>query len=146
MRAGSVPPVPSQLTDVLPTVLEAIGAAYPTRYNGHEILPYEGRSLLGALRGGPPSDGALYWEHTGNAAMRRGQWKLVREYPRPWELYEVSRDRSEIHDVANRYTDVVRELSAEWEQWAARVGVIPWEVTVNMYLARGLTEDDASQA
>jgi len=90
-----------QLTDVMPTILEATGAAYPSQYAGRTILPCEGRSLLPALRGKSSPDGALYWEHTGNAAIRRGPWKLVREYPAPWELYDMSKDRSEQHNLAD---------------------------------------------
>jgi arylsulfatase A-like enzyme len=145
---GGLPPgrivhAPAQLTDVLPTILDATGAGYPTRYNGHEILPYEGDSLLPVLRGGPAPDHGLYWEHTGNAAIRGGTWKLVRDWPLPWEVYDLSRDRSEIHDLADEHPEVVRELSPDWDAWARRVGVIPWEVTVNMYLERGQTEEEA---
>ena len=89
LRSGSVVKTAFQLTDVLPTILEATGASYPTQHNGQEIVPYEGRSLLPALRGESAPDGTLYWEHTGNAAIRRGPWKLVRDYPQPWELYEA---------------------------------------------------------
>ena len=46
LRNGSVVRAPFQLVDVLPTVLEATGASYPAHYNGREIIPYEGRSLL----------------------------------------------------------------------------------------------------
>jgi arylsulfatase len=145
LAAGSVTHAPAQLTDVLPTILDATGASYPTRYNGHDILPYEGRNLLPMLRGGRAPEGALYWEHTGNAAIRRGTWKLVRDWPKPWELYDVSCDRSELHDLADQHPEVVRELGADWEQWAARAGVIPWEVIVNWHLERGHTEEDARE-
>ena len=128
---------PFQLTDVMPTILEATGAAYPSRFNGRGITPLEGRSLLPALRGKTPPDGTLYWEHTGNAAIRRGQWKLVRDYPQPWELYDLSKDRSELRDLAARHPDLVAELAGEWQVWADRVGVLPWEVTVNLYAERG---------
>jgi arylsulfatase len=93
--------------------------------------------MLPALRGEAAADGTLFWEHTGNAAIRRGRWKLVRDHPRPWELYDVSRDRTELHDVAPAHPDVVAELAREWQRWADRVGVISWEVTVDIYAARG---------
>ncbi|MET0683407.1 MAG: arylsulfatase [Casimicrobiaceae bacterium] len=137
LSQGQVVRAPFQLTDVMPTILEATGAAYPSRFNGHGITPLEGRSLLPALRGKTPPDGTLYWEHTGNAAIRRGQWKLVRDYPQPWELYDLSKDRSELRDLAARHPDLVAELAGEWQVWADRVGVLPWEVTVNLYAERG---------
>jgi arylsulfatase len=137
LRTGSVVRTPFQLTDVMPTVLEATCAAYPARHNGRDIIPLEGRSVLPALRGASAPDGALFWEHTGNAAIRKGRWKLVRDHPKPWELYDLSRDRTELHDVAASHADVVAELAREWQAWADRVGVIPWEVTVDIYAARG---------
>ena len=42
----------------------------------------------------------MFWEHEGNAAVRIGQWKLVKRYPRAWELYDMDADRTELHDLA----------------------------------------------
>ena len=141
---GAIVRTAFQLTDVVPTVLDALGLAYPREYRGQTIEPAEGRSMLAALRGEPVADATLFWEHTGNAAIRRGQWKLVREYPRAWELYDLSHDRSEIEDLAAGHADVVQDMAAEWQRWAERVGVIPWEVTLDLYASRALTEEDAA--
>ena len=143
LETGGVVRAPFQLTDVMPTILEATGAAYPAQYNGCDIVPFEGRSLLPALRGKSSPDGTLYWEHTGNAAIRRGQWKLVRDYPQPWELYDLAVDRTELHDLATQHPQLVAELMREWQAWADRVGVLPWEVTVNIYAERGQPEREA---
>jgi arylsulfatase len=143
LKNGSVVKTAFQLTDIMPTVLAATGAAYPARHAGHDIAPCEGRSILPALRGEPMDDRPLYWEHTGNAAIRRGKWKLVRDYPRPWELYDFSRDRTELNDVAAAHPDVVAALAADWQKWAVRVGVIPWEVTLDVYAERGRSEREA---
>ncbi|HSD00703.1 MAG TPA: arylsulfatase [Casimicrobiaceae bacterium] len=137
LRAGSVVRAPFQLVDVLPTVIEATGATYPGRYKGRDITPPEGRSLLPALRGEAVPEATLYWEHTGNAAIRRGRWKMVRRFPQAWELYDVTRDRSELHDVAEHHPEVVDALNREWQAWADRVGVIPWQGILDLYLERG---------
>ena len=137
LGAGQVVGAPFQLTDVMPTILEATGAGYPSRYQGRDITPCEGRSLMPALRGKHSPDGTLYWEHTGNAAIRRGPWKLVRDYPQPWELYDLSRDRAELHDLAAQQPELVAELAREWQVWADRVGVLPWETTLDIYAQRG---------
>jgi arylsulfatase len=144
LKDGGILRTPFQLTDVMPTIVEASGAAYPRRYRGRDILPLEGRSMLPALRGAAVPDGTLYWEHTGNAALRRGRWKLVRAYPGRWELYDLIEDRSELHDMAPRHPELVDELAAAWQAWADRVGVLPWEVTVSLYRQRGLTEEEAA--
>ena len=169
LHAGSVVRAPFQLVDVLPTVIEAAGASYPAEYQGRTILPAEGRSLLPALRGEAVPDATLYWEHTGQAAVRRDRWKLLRSYPEAkrywvcsgdpatvsanprllqeqsssWELYDLSCDRSELNDVAAQHPEIVDELSRQWHAWAQRVGVIPFDTIVEVYAERGQPYKDS---
>ena len=89
----------------------------------------EGVSLRPALAGNPLQRAQpIFWEHEGNRAMRAGQWKLVSKYPTGWELYDIAADRAEQHDVAAKYPDRVREMTAQWEAWAKRASVLPWPV------------------
>lgn len=127
---GSIVHTASQLVDIVPTLLEVTGV------DSGEFSP-EGHSLLGVLRGGAADDRTLYWEHIGNAAIRRGRWKLVRDYPHAWELYDIVSDRIEVHDRAAEHPDVVSELSRAWGDWADRVGVIPWEDMLSQYTSAG---------
>ena len=166
LQTGSVTRAPFQLVDVLPTIVEATGAAYPAEHRGHAVLPPEGRSLLPALRGQWVPEATLYWEHTGNAAVRRGRWKLVRAHPEvkrywlqsgdpavhpnagdfssyTWELYDLSTDRSELHDVAAQHPDIMKDLSGQWQAWAQRVGVIPFDTILDIYAERGQPYKDA---
>jgi arylsulfatase A-like enzyme len=143
LAEGRVVDAPFQLTDVLPTLLEATGTSYPEERDGRPVPPVEGRSMLPALRGAEMSESSLYWEHTGNAAVRRGRWKLVREYARSWELYDLASDRSELHDLATEQPELARDLAADWSGWARRVGLIPWQVTVEIYRERGLDDEAA---
>ena len=54
-----------------------------------------------ALDNQPIQRDAIYWEHEGNAAIRVGDWKLVRlGRDGPWELYDLKTDRTELHDLA----------------------------------------------
>lgn len=141
---GRVIDAPFQLIDVLPTVLEATDARYPAERNGRPIPRAEGRSMLSALRGAEVPESSLYWEHTGNAAVRHGRWKLVREHTHVWELYDLAADRSELRDLAAEQPALVAELTADWEAWARRVGLIPWEVTLDIYRRRGLHAVEAA--
>jgi len=59
--------------------------------------------------------------------IRDGQWKLVSTYPGGWELYDISADRTEQHDLAALHPERVSRLAVQWEAWAARVGVRPWD-------------------
>jgi arylsulfatase A-like enzyme len=141
---GTIVTDPFQLVDFLPTVLDAVGVGYPARFGDRDVLPLEGRSMLGAMRGARVGEATLYWEHTGNCAVRRGRWKLVREYPNGWELYDITHDRSEIVDVSAEHPDVVAELAGAFDAWATRVGVIPWARTLKLYLERGASEREAA--
>jgi arylsulfatase A-like enzyme len=125
IEAGTIRHQPHQLTDVMATVLEITGARYATSYPGRDPLPLEGTSMLPTWRGDPTGDRTLYFEHEGNAAVRRGTWKLVRKYPGAWELFNLSHDRTELNDLATEHPDIVTELAAAYEKWADRCGVIP---------------------
>lgn len=135
---GSIVHTASQLVDIVPTLLEAAAV-------DSEAFEPEGRSLLPVLRGGAADDRTLYWEHVGNAAIRRGDWKLVRDHPHPWELYDIVSDRTETHNRAIDHPDVVSELSLEWAQWADRVGVISWEDVLSHYSSAGRHPHDAEE-
>jgi len=83
------------------TCVELAGAKYPKQFEGRAILPMEGKSLVPAFKNKAMERDALFWEHEGNTAIRRGDWKLVRlGREGPWELYDLKTDRTELHNVA----------------------------------------------
>lgn len=133
---GAIRHQPHQLPDIMATILDATGLAYPDTYEGRPILPLEGRSLLPTLRGEPVAARPLFWEHEGNAAVRLGRWKLVRKYPGPWELHDMEADRTELHDLAARYPERVAAMVDDYAAWAARCGVIPRERILALYRGR----------
>jgi arylsulfatase len=113
--------------DIAPTCLEAARAPPLTRGPGGPARPIEGRSLLPVLEGrAGEASRALFWEHQGNQAVRRGRWKLVRAHNRPWELHDIDTDRTELRDLAREKPDIVAELERLYESWAERCGVLPW--------------------
>ncbi len=126
-RHGEILNERGHVIDLMPTFLELAGAAYPRQFNGHAIDAEEGQSLVPALLSRPHADrGPMFWEHEGNRAVRVGNWKLVAENKKPWELYDMSADRTETHDLAAQRPEKVKELEAIYQQWADRVGVQPW--------------------
>lgn len=145
VRPGAIARTPHQLTHVVPTVLEAVGVEPPQVVGGRPTLPLEGMSFLDELRGrtGQEQDVPLFWEHCGNAAVRRGSWKLVRTYGHPWELYELATDPTELHDVISDHRGVAEELLELWTAWARRVGVRPFGAVVDLYEVRGGDENAA---
>ncbi len=125
---GELRAQPGHLVDIMATVVDLARARYPSEFNGAAIQPMEGASLVPAFAGKPlRRDGALYWEHEGHAAVREGDWKLVRKGRRgSWELYDLKADRTEMNDLAAKEPDRVKALAAKWDAWAARVRAIPY--------------------
>jgi arylsulfatase len=136
---GGLRHAPGQLPDIMATVLEVTGASYPATHQGHDILPLEGESLVPSFSADGHERGPLFWEHEGNAAVRVGRWKLVRKYPGGWELYDMEADRTELHDLADREPERVREMVALYDAWAERCGVIPRERILELMKQQGAT-------
>ncbi|MDA0837076.1 MAG: arylsulfatase [Planctomycetota bacterium] len=123
---GELRDQPGQLPDIMATFLEVAGAEYPAEYEGNELFPLEGKSLTPIFDDEPNEREVLYWEHEGNRAVRKGNWKLVNKHPGDWELYDIAADRTELNDLAADHPDVVKALVPLYEEWAERCGVIPW--------------------
>jgi arylsulfatase A-like enzyme len=130
---------PGQLPDIMATIVDVTGATYPAVYEGHNILPCEGESLVPSFASAYGGRSPLFWEHEGNAAVRIGKWKLVRKYPGPWELYDMESDRTEMHDLAARHPERVRHMIEQYHLWAKRCGVIPREKILELMKAEGGT-------
>jgi arylsulfatase len=82
---------------------------------------------LGLLKGKDwQREQPIFWEHEGNAAIRLGQFKLVRLHDKPWELYDIEADRTELTNLAGRDPTFERDLIGQYYAWAKNVGVIDW--------------------
>ncbi|TWT54901.1 Arylsulfatase [Rubripirellula amarantea] len=117
------------LQDFMTTVIDLSGGSYPK-----DVPPCKGVSILPLLAGSEDNvhTEPMFWEHEGNAAARIGQWKLVREYEKPWELYDIAVDRTESNDLATQQTEVRDDLIRQWEAWATETGVA-FPQRFNMY-------------
>jgi len=129
---GGIVNTPAHLIDLMPTFINVAQADYPLTFNGHNIAPLAGKSLLSIIKNEKNfPQRPLFWEHEANRAVRFGNWKLVskgtniKPYTGPWELYDISMDRSETKDLAKTYPDKVKELDIMWNEWAAKNQVLP---------------------
>ncbi|HEU0123454.1 MAG TPA: arylsulfatase [Bryobacteraceae bacterium] len=119
---------PGHLIDIMATCVDVAGAAYPAEYKGIKITPLEGKSLRPIFEGRQrPGHEAIYWEHEGNQAIRMGDWKLVKRHGSEWELYNLASDRTELHNLSAREAARVESMAANWQSWANRSNVLPWQ-------------------
>ena len=135
IKANTTTDAPGQLVDLMPTITEITQATYPTTYQGHEVLPMEGISLLPAWQDDSVErKQPLFWEYNGSRAVREGDWKLVAERGRDWELYNLADDRSEMNNLLNQYPERVADMAAKYEAWASRIGAKSNKVAKSMQM------------
>jgi len=105
--------------DILATMLAVTGVKEreSTPLDGVNILPY----ITGKKKGRPHQ--TLCWREEVTAAIRDGDWKLIRFPDKPAELYNLARDISEMNNLAAREPEKVTDLYGklwDWEQELAR--------------------------
>ena len=73
----------------------------------------------------------IFFEHEGNRALRIGDWKIVakgkagQNNPK-WEMYKITEDRGEMHDLSKEEPELFKEMIAQWRSKAEQVQAIPW--------------------
>lgn len=129
------------IIDIMATCIDAAGTEYPDSYNGQNILPLEGKSLIPIFQGKQrQGHEVLYWQFGSSYAIRKGKWKLVCGHPNPrtgidyfsesddksmgianhnrqWELYDMQADRTETNNLAQKYPEIVKQMVQAWVEW-----------------------------
>lgn len=73
--------------------------------------------------------GPNYPQPAYNLAIRSGIWKAVKQdqpfdgtnHGRAWELYNLSRDPSELNDIASEFPEKAQQLSDAFFAWQKRM-------------------------
>ncbi|MBT3996209.1 MAG: arylsulfatase [Chloroflexi bacterium] len=134
---------PMHIIDISATCYDIAGAQYPKEHHDTEITPLEGESFLPALKGRElKREQPITIEHEGNRGIRVGDWKLVAEWDKSWELYNISDDRTEQNDLIDGEKDRAKALEKAYFEWAERAEVLPWPVDPRV-LAKRLKGDHA---
>jgi arylsulfatase len=152
---GSVRSQFSFLTDIAPTIYELAHVQLPEEVDGVKQLPLEGTSLAFSFDDAqaPSRHNLQYFEMVGNrgiyqdgwwAGSRQGvPWAIGtgRGEPGKWELYNLTNDFSQAHDLAEQYPDKLKELQGFYAAEAERNHVYPQGklglLTVALANARG---------
>jgi arylsulfatase A-like enzyme len=154
--AGAVRRQWVHVTDIVPTVLDLLGAAYPAQHAGLRTRGVDGASFRSVLTdaSASPAREAQHYELAGNRGYIRGRWKIVSLQPpgKPidlanWMLFDVDVDPGEIDNVAAAHPDVLADLVAAFEADAEANYVYPLDnrgvrrsLTVPPYLEASLAQ------
>ncbi|WP_087506833.1 sulfatase [Neiella marina] len=123
-KAATVYEYPVSTLDLLPTFLNAAGgnANELTDLDGDDLKPF----VTGAKQSRPHQK--LYWKKENRAAIRDGDWKLLRFPDRPAELYNLEKDQAEKHDLAASHPQKVRALYKALFQWETTLARPAWQL------------------
>ncbi|VUC27306.1 unnamed protein product [Clonostachys rosea] len=135
-KQGVIAPNFTTVMDVLPTFLELAGVQHPApTFRGRQVAPVRGRSWVPFLKNPDDEKLQIYnstndivgWEQIGVAAVRLGDWKAV-FMPPPrgsgkWELYDLSKDLGEVHDLGESQPEKLAEMIAHYETYFQETGM-----------------------
>lgn len=131
-KPGATSGIPVSVLDFYPTILEIAGVPLPKNQ------PVDGVSLAPLLRGktqnalkerphfwynvtsGVKEDGTIFQPV---AAVRKGDWKLIKQFPDKLELYNLAKDPSESENLAEKQVDRAGQLEHLLDCWLKDTGV-----------------------
>ena len=129
INKSSIVHEPTHIMDIAATIYDAAGVFYPKEINDHSIIPLEGCSFIEAIDNGSWSrDKPILWEHEGNRAMRDGEWKIVSEIGKGWEIYNMSYDRTELNDLVEGERERIKLMVNIYSDWMKRCDIEPWPI------------------
>jgi arylsulfatase A-like enzyme len=151
-HTGTIKDTFATVMDLAPTILEMAGVSHSApHYQGREVVPMRGKSMLPFMRGSSPGihqDSFVSgWETCGRAAVRKGSWKIVfipkPKGPERWQLYNLDTDPGEVHYLAEQEAERLKELLKLWDQYVLETGVVPLAPDLGEFLKA--TEEQMAQ-
>jgi len=132
----------THIIDVAPTLMELTGVALPETIHGVAQAPMEGVSFAKTLdsQEAKTEKRLQYFEMLGNRALWSDGWKAVAFHGRypwdlsgtnpdfdhdKWELFNMTEDFSEAHDLADRYPEKLESLKEKFDEQAKTYQVYP---------------------
>lgn len=134
IRPNSIQGSLAHVNDIAPTLLDLAQLPRPAgSYRGQPVETMTGASLMPVLEGQAQrvhaADKAIGYELSGNEAVFKGNYKLIRNI-KPvgdgqWHLYDITNDPGETTDLQSRLPDVFKTMQADYADYARANGVLP---------------------
>lgn len=129
MARGSIARGFTHVTDIAPTLVALAGGELSTPA---PLEPMTGKDLTPILTGAAEMvrspDESLGYELSGNAALFRGNFKLMRNLPPygdgQWRVFDIVADPGETKDLAAREPGLIAGLEADYAAYARGDGVL----------------------
>ncbi len=133
-RRGRLNETQGHVVDLVPTILSLTDTKPLAEYHEEAVPGFPGVDLSAAISETENitlERGAIYFEHEGNAALRRGDWKCVytrtgepkervgaanSEGTTGWALYNMKLDRGEQNDLAETEPERLAEMVSQWRE------------------------------
>jgi arylsulfatase len=119
IQASSFTGFHGHFIDFMTTFVDITGAKYPEEFNNQKIVPMQGISLLPVFKGEKAErEKPIFWEWNRGQAVYSNGFKIVKQgTDRPWDLYDIKNDPTEINNLAKEKPEKVKELDLMFKEW-----------------------------
>jgi len=117
------------VSDLFPTLLEMASISY-SNTDDPRFATLTGTSLMPIFQGDGPMtrNTGIGYELFGNRANFKGDWKIVSTIQPfgngDWELYKLSEDPFERHNLATQYPQELSRLVKNWDAYSEKVSIV----------------------
>ena len=102
---------PCHIIDIMPTFTQLSGADYPMDFGGKPQVKLAGVSLVPILKESAKlPERTIHFSLFNNMAVVDRGWRMATSYGQPWELYDLTKDRTETQNLAKSNPEKFQEM------------------------------------